>query len=115
MEKTIDERLFDRLTKDIPVKYTIPNGDTGEVMTKDISMDGMRLQLPERLFRQDVITQGSRLDIELYMSHRHRATTICGKIVWQKKNTYTSNYDIGIKFVQADPFDIEDIIQSFSE
>lgn len=115
MEKTVDERLFMRFKKDNPVKCSISDEVMSEAVTKDISMDGVCIQIPERLMPEPSLSQGSRLDIEMYIPEKRRATTICGKIVWHKKNPDTADQiDIGVQFIHADPFDMEDIIHSLS-
>ncbi len=110
MEKIlIERRLFKRYDAPIKVIYRLSNGSAeGVSVTKNISMEGTRFQLPET----SDIGAGTRLYIEIQIPEHNRTTVILGKIIWKKKlePVVNNNYDIGIKFVRVDPFDIEDII-----
>lgn len=108
MKTRLDKRLFERLQAPMTVKYELPNGATGKAIAKDISMEGARLQLPQKL---DVDT-GTKLRLEIQIPGRNRATTIIGDVIWRRKfeTSMKDYYDVGIKFIQVDPFDMEDTI-----
>ena len=100
MKARLKERLFERFQAPITLKYELPGGVIGEAIAKDISMEGARLKLPQRLD----VDRGTRVRLEVQIPGRNRATIIVGEIIWR------GEYGLGIRFIQVDPFDMEDII-----
>ena len=103
-------RGFERLSFPIEVEYSIPSkGDDLEAKAKatNISLGGIELQLGERL---DV---GTRLSLRIYFPRQDRLTVASGELVWLKENRLQGKkgYEAGIRFLQADPFEFEDLLK----
>ena len=104
------ERDFERLSFPIDVEYEIPaRGDLqGEGKTANISLGGMELRIGERL---DV---GTRLSLRIRSPQQERVTVASGELVWLRENRLSGKrgYDAGVRFIQADPFEFEDLLKA---
>jgi len=80
MKARLKERLFERFQAPITLKYELPGGVIGEAIAKDISMEGARLKLPQRLD----VDRGTRVRLEVQIPGRNRATIIVGEIIWRR-------------------------------
>ena len=100
-------RNFERLDLPVEVEYTIPGKGwlKGGATAKNISLGGIQFQVKERL------DLGCRLSLRIYLPRRERPTTASGELVWLKENRPRGKgFDVGVRFTQADPFDLEELL-----
>ena len=106
MQKT---RGFERLVFPIEVEYDVPSkGDVqGEGKAANISLAGMGLQTKERL------EVGTRLALKIHFPEQNRLTVASGEVVWLREDRPSgkNRFETGIRFIQADPFEFEDLLK----
>ena len=102
-------RDFQRLTFPIDVDYLVPskNKAEGEAQATNISLGGMELQLGEKL------EIGTRLSLRIHFPRQERLTVASGELVWVKENRLLgkNRYEVGVRFIQADPFEFEELLK----
>lgn len=107
-----EERYFERVGSPIEVEYTVPGKGwlKGESIAKDISLGGIQLQVKEK------IEPGSRIALRIRLPRRQRPTTATGELVWLRENRPSGKgFNVGIRFTQADPFDLEELLRELEE
>ncbi len=70
--------------------------------TVDISLGGMRI------FSGEEVPKGTRFELELFLPDR--STVLCKvEVMWIERLPAgsASNYDVGLKFIEVDPRDLE--------
>ncbi|MFH1858109.1 MAG: PilZ domain-containing protein, partial [Candidatus Omnitrophota bacterium] len=90
------------------VEYNFPGKGWlwGETRSKDISLGGIQFQVDGK------IELGSRIALRIRIPNWQRPTTAAGEIVWIKQARAANNkYNIGVRFTQADPFDLEKLLK----
>ncbi len=108
MEESLEKRLSKRLHVPLTVKYTLSDGQSGKIITNNISTTGVCLLLPQKL---DI---GATLILAIRMPRRKRETVIYGEVTRQQKSEDSTKkgYLTGISFSKADPADMEEVITS---
>ena len=103
-------RNFERVDLPVEIEYAVPGKDwlKGEAKVKNISLGGMQFQVKEKL------ELGCRVTLRIRLPRRPRTTTATGELVWLKDHPRGKGFDVGVRFTQADPFDLEELLQSFS-
>jgi len=106
MGKSSEKRLAQRLYASLTVKYTLPNGFSGRIISSDVSVTGVCLLLPQKL------EIGVTLTLAIRMPRKNRETVIYGEVTRQQKSEdpKKEGYITGINFSKADPLDIEELI-----
>lgn len=106
----LKERTFERLSFPIEVEYDVPSkGDLhGEAKADNISWGGLGLRIGEKL------EVGTRLSLRIRFPRRERLTVASGELVWIRENRLSGKrgYEVGVRFIQADPFEFEELLKS---
>ena len=100
-----EQRKFIRLDSSISVRYHINKNQTKNpvtTVTKNISAGGLRIIVKERM------PIGSSIDISLQMPNETHIIPIVGEVVWTIENKDRS-FDVGIKYIDVNPQDIQKI------
>jgi c-di-GMP-binding flagellar brake protein YcgR len=101
----MDQRKYPRRQEETPIKVSLIPGPTHtshavqevNVMTRDISLSGMRIRTP------DILPVHGHLRIELQLTDPPRAFILTG-IVRQVVHDYaTDMYEVGIEFTDPPP------------
>ena len=106
-----EERVFERFEFPVQIEYSVPGKEwiKGEVAAKNISLGGIQFLTKEK------INLGSRVALRIALPHRARATTATGELVWLKENPVSGRgYHVGVRFTQADPYDIEELLNGLN-
>ena len=103
-----EERDFERFDLPVEIEYIVPEKEwlKGESTAKNISLGGIQFQVKEK------IELGSRVALRITLPRRSRVTTAAGELVWLKENrTAGKGFQVGVRFTQADPFDLEELLR----
>ena len=104
------DRDFKRMALPIDVVYSIPTrGETwAPSKATNISLGGMEVLIKERL------PIGTQLVFQITFPRRSRTTLASGELIWLKESAVPGKrlFDVGIRFIQADPFDFEALLES---
>jgi len=109
-----DNRLFERITGELAVRYS-PQGADGEFCstTRNISGGGIRMPLLKKL------KPGSIVDLEIFKHNADMMLRCMGKVMWiwdapaNKKDDYL--FESGIKFLNPDLLLIGRLIDSLGK
>ena len=105
----LKERGFERLAFPIEVEYMVPSKGEfeGQAKATNISLGGMELQIGERF------EIGTRLSFRIHFPRQERLTVASGELLWLKENRQSGKrlYEVGVRFIQADPFEFEDLLK----
>jgi len=108
----IERRKHARLECSMPVQYKkvgVLDSSISKALTRNISEDGVRLVVDE------YIPTNSRLTLLISLPFKSKKVKALSKIVWAKRHSEMSMYDLGIKFVNittATKRDIADFVRS---
>ncbi|MDD5174322.1 MAG: PilZ domain-containing protein [Candidatus Omnitrophica bacterium] len=99
-DRLVERRKYIRLKTPVSVTYTAP--DTGVIhslITKDISADGLRLEIKTR-----DIKEGSVLELKLELPEGNNPVHAKGKVIWMKQISLEDGApcDIGIEFIEIE-------------
>ncbi len=103
-----EERSFERFNLPVQIEYSVPGKGwlKGEATAKNISLGGIQFLTKEK------IALGSRVALRIALPSRTRPTTATGELIWLKENPVSGKgFQVGIKFIQADPFDLEELLR----
>lgn len=102
-----ERRNFERIPFPVEIEFSVLGKGKvkGKTTAKDISLGGIQFQLNEK------IEIGSRVALRIYLPNRFRPTTVAGEVVWIKENHTTKGFSAGVRFTQADPFDMEELLR----
>jgi c-di-GMP-binding flagellar brake protein YcgR len=96
-----ERRRFVRFKERLPVKCIVPErpGSTYHVFSKDISGEGICIQVPE------ILPEGSSLGLKVNIPNGH--VVVKGEVVWVEEAPRVSPaserlFDTGIKFIKID-------------
>ena len=106
-----EERDFERFEFSVPIEYRVPGQEwlKGEATAKNISLGGIQLSVKDRL------SLGTRVALRISLPRRNRLTTAAGELVWLKENPVSGRgYHVGVRFTQADPYDIEELLNGLN-
>ncbi len=109
-----DNRLFERMSGELAVRYS-PQGADGEFCstTRNISGGGIRMPLLKKL------KPGATLDLEIFKHNTDIAFRCMGKVIWvwdapmNKKEDHI--FEAGIKFLNPDLFYIGRLMESLGK
>lgn len=106
----MENRLFARWHVPVTVKYTFPDGFSGEAHVDNISLGGVSFPLTQK----SNIFSGTSSVLRIRMPESKRETVIFGEVIWLRKVDALKGvgYIVGIRFVKLDPLDMEQIITS---
>ena len=87
-----DQRIFDRFCAEFPVRFQNSRREFGsEILLKDISAQGARLQTREYLRINDHVS------VQVKLPDGHTQLSLNGEVVWTQRKTLDS-WEIGVKF-----------------
>lgn len=93
---SIEKRNFPRLDCSMPVQYkqigTVED-ETNKVITKDISEGGTRIVVDE------YVPVNSRLALVLFFPFKNKKVKAFTKVVWSKRHSVLTRYDLGVEFL----------------
>lgn len=103
----VEERSFERFELPVQIEYSVPGKGwlKGEATAKNISLGGIQFLTKEK------IELGSRVALRIALPRRARATTATGELVWLN-HISGKGFQVGVRFTQADPFDLEELLKS---
>jgi len=106
----MENRVFTRWHMPMTIKYTLPDGASGKIHVEDFSLGGVCLPFAQK----SNISPGTNLTLRIRMPKRKRETVVLGEVVWLQKADASKDagYIAGIKFIKADPVDMEEIVTS---
>lgn len=99
-DRLVERRKYIRLKTPVSVTYTAPNtGIVHSSMTKDMSVDGLRLETKAR-----DIEQGTVLELKLELSGANSPIHAKGKVVWIKQLSLEDDapWDVGIELTEIE-------------
>lgn len=99
-DQPAERRKYIRLKTPVAVTCTVPNtGTVHSSVTKDISTDGLRLEIKAKN-----IEKGSILELKLELSGANNPVHAKGKVVWVNQISLEDDapYDIGIEFTEIE-------------
>jgi len=99
MKRIEERRKFIRLEIPIELKYLIEGSPVRkEVVTKDLSCDGLRFVSEER------IEEGASLELNLAIPNANNPVHINGNVVWVKRVSTEdgSPFEVGIEFIKIE-------------
>ena len=89
-----ERRKYVRIPEDARISYRcIPKTKMDEYKTKDISQGGIRFLVRE------LIPKGSYLNIRIALPGALGSLELMGKLVWIKSIPRSSEYEVGVQFV----------------
>jgi c-di-GMP-binding flagellar brake protein YcgR len=98
-----DRRRYRRVQAPVFCRPVLQAGQrAAKQQTVDISLGGMRI------FSGDEVPKGTRFELELFLPDR--STVVCKvEVMWIERLPLgsPSNYDVGLKFTEIDPRDLE--------
>ena len=95
-----DRRQYRRVQAPVFCRPTLKGGPRRQ--TVDISLGGLRI------FSEEDVAKGTRFELELFLPDR--STVLCKvEVMWIERLPAgsPSNYDVGLKFTEVDPRDLE--------
>ncbi len=100
-----DRRQYRRVQAPVFCRPILKGGQrffTGTQQTQDISLGGMRI------FSEAEVQKGTLFELELFLPDR--SSVLCKVcVMWTERlpQGSPSNYDVGLKFTELDPRDLE--------
>ena len=107
-KSAVERRNFERFYLPVAVQYSIPGKKQikGDSTAKNISLGGIQFHV------QDAMDLGSRITLRIHLPRRATPTTVIGEVVWIKEHhKIGGGFMVGLKFTQADPFDLEELLK----
>ena len=104
----MERRNFERFYLPGAVQYSVPGKEQlkGNATAKNISLGGIQFRV------QDAINLGSRVTLRIHLPRRATPTTAIGEVVWIKEHhKIGGGFMVGLRFTQADPFDLEELLK----
>jgi hypothetical protein len=99
-DRLVERRKYIRLKTPVSVTYTAPNtGIVHSSMTKDMSVDGLRLETKAK-----DIEQGTVLELKLELNGANSPIHAKGKVVWIKQLSLEDDapWDVGIELTEIE-------------
>jgi len=104
------QRDFERFNFPIEVEYEVPSRGNlqGQTEATNISLGGIEFQIKEKL------RVGTMLSLRIHFPRRNRITLASGELIWRKEAPFPGKerYAVGVRFIQADPFEFEELLRS---
>ena len=87
-----DQRIFDRFTVRLPVKFKHSEEDFGtEVFLRDASAEGVKVTSRQRLFPNDIIF------LMIKLPDAEHPLTLSGRVMWVQPKE-SNQWDAGLRF-----------------
>lgn len=99
-DRLVERRKYIRLKTPVSVAYTAPNtGIVHSSMTKDMSVDGLRLETKAR-----DIEKGTVLELKMELNGANNPIHAKGKVVWIKQLSLEDNapWDVGVELTEIE-------------
>jgi c-di-GMP-binding flagellar brake protein YcgR len=96
-----ERRKFIRLDSELNVNYNpIDNAsEKKETISKDVSIGGIRVGLPDK------ISPGTRIRMEISLPNEMEKIAIVGEVIWQLVQKPGGTIETGIKYIEMNPHD----------
>jgi c-di-GMP-binding flagellar brake protein YcgR len=107
-EGVIEKRRFPRLDCSMPVQYKrigSDDEDFSQTLTRDISEGGIRMIVEE------YVPINSRITLIASFPFKNKKVKAFSKIVWSKRHSVQTSYELGVEFIGITTTARKDIAQ----